>query len=434
VARIVLNTFGSFGDLHPYMAVAIGLKRRGHTPVIATAELYRTKVEAEGIGFAPVRPDIGEMAEDKEFLRKIWDPKRGTEFLLRDYIMPAVPQSFEDLLPVCEGADLLLTHAAAYAGPVVAEYLKLPWLSVVLQPMAFLSRYDPPVLPPALWLKRLEPFGPGVVGAVLSLGKRSTSHWAKPVAALRRKLGLPASNTNPMFEGQISPSGTLAWFSEHYAQPQPDWPARTRITGFPFYDQFGAGFEKWRGAPGGEAAELKRFLADGTPPVLFTLGSSAVMEPGAFYRESFAAAQQLGVRAILLAGGMPRESFPQPLPPSVCIASYAPYSEVMPFCAVSVHQGGIGTTAQALRAGKPMIVVPWAHDQPDNAARIVKLGCGRTVPRRDYTAKRATLELKRVLASDGYVRNAERIGRQIANEDGIENACSAIEEFLSPGC
>ncbi|MCU1294915.1 MAG: glucosyltransferase [Bryobacterales bacterium] len=430
MARIVLNTFGSFGDLHPYLAVAIGLKRRGHEPIVATAELYRAKVEAEGIGFAPIRPDIGEMADNKAFLRKVWDPKRGTEFLLRDYIMPAVEQSFEDLLPVCEKADLLLTHAAAYAGPVLAEYLKLRWLSVVLQPMAFLSRYDPPVLPPALWLKRLDRFGPSVIAVILQIGKRKAGSWAKPVTVLRRKLNLPPSEKNPLFEGQFSPFGTLAWFSDHYAQPQPDWPARTRITGFPFYDQLGAGLKRWSRAPESDAAELAEFLAKGPPPVLFTLGSSAVMEPGDFYRESFAAAQHLGVRAILLSGGMPRESFPQPLPSSVCIASYAPYSEVMPFCAASVHQGGIGTTAQALRAGKPMMVVPWAHDQPDNAARITKLGCGRTIPRKHYTAARAIMELKQVLANDGYARTAQRIGSQIANEDGVENACSAIEQFL----
>lgn len=430
MARIVLNTFGSFGDLHPYLAVAIGLKRRGHQAIVATAEVYRAKVEAEGVDFAPVRPNIGEMSDNKEFLQKVWHPKRGTQFLVRDYIMPAVEQSFEDLLPVCKNADLLLTHAAGYAGPVVGEHLKLRWVSVVLQPMAFLSRYDPPVLPPARWLRKIERLGPGVVGAVLNLGKRSAASWARPVAALRRKVGLPAASANPIFEGQFSPFGTLAWFSEAYAKAQPDWPAGTRVTGFPFYDQLGAGFERWSSDADGGLKETEQFLADGSAPILFTLGSSAVMEPGSFYRESFEAARRLGKRAILLAGALPRESFPQPLPNSIHIAAYAPYSQVMPFCAASVHQGGIGTTAQALRAGRPMLVVPWAHDQPDNAARVERLGCGRTIPRHHYTAASAIQELKRLVTDGSYSLNASEMGRKIAGEDGIETACSAVEALM----
>jgi UDP:flavonoid glycosyltransferase YjiC (YdhE family) len=413
------------------MAVAIGLKQRGHHPLIATAEVYRNKIEAEGIDFAPVRPDIGAMADNKALLEKIWDPKNGTKFLLRDYILPALEQSFEDLLPVCRDADLLLTHAASYGGPIAAEVLHLRWLSVALQPMAFLSRYDPPVLPPARWLRTLEPLGPGVVGPILALGKRSIASWAKPIVKLRQRLGLPAAKGNPMFEGQFSPFGTLALFSGYYAKAQPDWPVRTRITGFPFYDQLGVGLERWQPTAMSDAPGLARFLAEGPPPVLFTLGSSAVMHPGSFYHESLEAAKGFGIRAILLAGALPKQALGQTIPDSVHIASYAPYSEVMPLCAASVHQGGIGTTAQALRSGKPMIVVPWAHDQPDNAARIEKLGCGRTIPRNRYTAARVGSELESLLRDGRYAERAHALGSQIAQEQGIENACSAIDEFLA---
>jgi rhamnosyltransferase subunit B len=433
VARIVLNTFGSFGDLHPYLAIAIGLKQLGHAPVVATAEIYRAKIEAEGIGFAPVRPNIGELADNRKFLQQIWHPKHGTKYLVRDYIVPTVEHSFEDLLPVCEKADLLLTHAASFAGPLVAEYAELPWLSVALQPMAFLSRYDLPVFPHAPWLQALRRFGPAVTGALLALGKRQIRQWATPITALRRKLGLP-TRKDPLFEGQFSPFGTLAWFSEAFAKPQPDWPARTRITGFPFYDQFGEGSTRSALDLNTEAAALEGFLEAGSPPVLFTLGSSAVMHPESFYRESFEAAQNLGIRAILLAGVAPRENFPQPLPKSIHIAAYAPFSEVMPRCAVTVHQGGIGTTAQALRAGRPMIVVPWAHDQPDNAARIERLGCGITIPRNRYTAGRVAATIKNLLSKAATAGTAKEIGSQISSEDGIKNACSAIGQFLKEGC
>ena len=121
MARIVLNTFGSFGDLHPYLAIALGLKESGHRPVIATSEIYRTKVEEEGIEFQPVRPDAGELLDQPEFVRKLWDPKQGSKYLIRDYLAPRVEQAFHDLKQIAEAADLLLTHPAAYAGPIVAE-------------------------------------------------------------------------------------------------------------------------------------------------------------------------------------------------------------------------------------------------------------------------------------------------------------------------
>ncbi len=431
MARIVLNTFGSFGDLHPYLAVAIELKSRGHHVVLATAEVYRAKVEGEGIAFAPVRPNLGELIGNKQMLEKLWHPRRGSEYLIRDYVMPAVADSYEDLLPICNKADLLLTHLATFAAPIVAETLKIRWLSIALQPAIFLSRFDPPVLAPAPWLHHFSVFGPTVTGAILNFAKRQTAGWTKPVADLRKRLALPRSDANPIFEGQFSPFGTQAWFSRHFAQGQRDWPSHTCITGFPFYDKRGKGFEKSdTGNAVDEMKELRRFLDDGTPPVLFTLGSSAVMHPGSFYQESLQAATKLGVRAILLAGLLPRDAFPPTLPPSIFIASYAPYSEIMPLCTASVHQGGIGTTAQALRSGRPMIVVPWAHDQPDNAYRITQIGVGRTVPRSRYSAPRVAHELNQLLKTENYAKRAKEVGERISSENGIKTACDGIEKLL----
>jgi UDP:flavonoid glycosyltransferase YjiC (YdhE family) len=420
LARIVLNTFGSFGDLHPYLALAIELRRRGHQTIVATAEVYRTKVEAEGVEFAPVRPNVGELLDNPDLIAKLWDPRTGSEFLIRDYVMPQIDGSYDDLLAACLGADLLLTHAASYAGPVVAEKLGLRWLSVVLQPMIFVSRYDAPVLPGAAWLKHLYGDGGWLFSLLMRLANPKLMSWSKPLTDLRQRLSLPPSKTNPILEGQFSPFGTLAFFSEHFAKPQPDWPPHTAVTGFISYDKRGEGFGESSGGDG-----LARFLENGPAPVLFTLGSSAVMNPGTFYQESLAAAQSLGVRAVLLIGKLDRSQFPSVSPERVHFADYAPYSEVMPKAAVIVHQGGIGTTAQALRAGRPTIVVPWSHDQPDNAERLRKLGVSRTIPRSGYTAQRAARELERLLNSDGYRHRAAALAVKLATEDGLARAADA---------
>ncbi|HZQ55855.1 MAG TPA: glycosyltransferase [Bryobacteraceae bacterium] len=422
MARIVLNTFGSFGDLHPYLAIAIELRRRGHDPIVATSEVYRAKVQAEGLGFAPVRPDVGELLHQPEKIAKLWHPRRGTVFLIRDYLMPCVEQSYADLLEAASGADLIITHSAAYAGPTVAEALRLPWISIVLQPSMFLSRYDPPILPET-WLRAIYPLGPAARAAAFAMGKAWARTWAKPLLHLRRRLGL-STKSNPVFEGQLSPLATLALFSSRFAPPQPDWPGNVNVTGFVFYDRLGAGFESSSGE-----ADLLRFLQAGPPPVLFTLGSSAVTHPGEFYRESACAAQRLGCRAILLAGTAGRDALPD-APQSIFTADYLPYSSVMPQCAAIVHQGGIGTTAQALRAGRPMLVVPWSHDQPDNAERIRRLGIARVISRARYNAQRAEREIRILLEDKRYEDRARQIAEEIANEDGLKNACDCVEKIL----
>jgi UDP:flavonoid glycosyltransferase YjiC (YdhE family) len=430
LARIVLNTFGSFGDLHPYLALAFGLKARGHDPVIATSAVYRRKIEAEGIGFAPVRPDVGELLNRPDFVKKLWHPRLGTEYLIRDYLIPQVRESFEDLRAACQGADLLLTHVAAYAGPIVGEYLKIPWLSVALQPATFFSTSDPMVVPAAPWLRHLYPLGPSVFRLLMRIADWRIRKWIGPIQTLRREIGLPSTSFNPVMKGAVSPFGSLALFSKHFAKPQADWPPHTTQAGFVFYDQLGEGMPGVQNDKNHSEETLSDFLNSGPPPVLFTLGSSAVMQAGRFFSESMAAAQQLNLRAIMLVGNFDPEQWPSSIPSSIFITNYLPYSEIMPKAAAIVHQGGIGTTAQGLRAGRPTLVVPWAHDQPDNAERLRKLGVSRTIPRQRYRAKRVAKELSYLLNNKGYAQRAQQIGAQTASEDGLSCACDAIEAML----
>jgi UDP:flavonoid glycosyltransferase YjiC (YdhE family) len=162
---------------------------------------------------------------------------------------------------------------------------------------------------------------------------------------------------------------------------------------------------------------------------VFTLGSSAVFDAGGFYAESVAAVRKSGCRAVLLIGRDARNIPSTPVPETVFVAEYAPYSELLPRAAATVHQGGIGTTAQALRAGKPMIVVPYSHDQPDNGRRIVRLGVGRVIPRSRYRADRLALELTQLLANEKYSTSARAIAREMQREDGVAAACEGLEEI-----
>lgn len=431
MAKIVLNTFGSFGDLHPYLALGLELQRRGHQPIVATSEVYRAKVCGEGLAFHPVRPDVGELLDRPDLIEKLWDTRRGTTFLIRDYLAPRINEAFDDLKPVCKTADLLLTHGASYAGPIVGELLHMRWLSVALQPAGLFSATDPLYIPELPWVRHLYRFGPFVFRTVMKLADREIRRSIKPILNLRSKLGLSANGKNPITYGQFSPCGTIALFSRAFAKPQKDWPAQTTQAGFPFFDRLGKGFDRRQKEDSkSRDGKLAAFLDAGEAPILFTLGSSAVMQAGSFYQESMQAAQALGRRAILLIGQSNRGTLPVALPSSIYVAEYLPFSEVMPRAAVIVHQGGIGTVAQSLRAGRPMLIVPWAHDQPDNAERIQRIGAGRWLPRSRYRADRAAREIEPLLRSPLFAANAQRASEVISREDGTGTACDVIEAVL----
>ncbi len=169
MGRIILSTFGSLGDVHPYMAIALGLQARGHRAVIATSALYRRKVEAEGIGFHAVRPDLPDPAAARELIRRVMDARRGTEYVFRDLWLPHLRESYDDLTAAARGADLLITHPITFSGPLVAEKTGIRWVSSVLSPISFFSAHEPLVLPPSPLLTRLYALGPRAARVLLRL-------------------------------------------------------------------------------------------------------------------------------------------------------------------------------------------------------------------------------------------------------------------------
>jgi rhamnosyltransferase subunit B len=419
MARVALTTWGSLGDLHPFLAIAIGLKARGHTAVVATLPAWRENVERAGIEFRPIRPDVSPADPGaRDFVRKILDARGGPEFLFTQVFGPQMAEVYEDTVEAVRGADLLVSHQLPQTAPIVAERLGVKWVSCVVAPMGFLSACDPPTPPQFPGLRRLMAVHPLAGRAFNRMARGVTNRWMEPVYRLRAGLGMPRGG-HPLFEGQHSPVRVLALFSRLLGDTQPDYPRQTVITGFPFYDA----------APTRPAdPDLLAFLDRGEPPIVFTLGSSAVWIADDFYRVSIAAVRALGRRALLLVGENASALRAQ-VPESIGVFDYAPHGLVMPRASAIVHQGGVGTTAQALRAGRPALVVPFGQDQPDNARRVARLGVARTITRGQYRVDRLVRELS-LLAKPGYAERAHEVGVQVAAERGVENACDEIEKVL----
>ncbi len=413
--RIVFCTFGSLGDLYPLLALAREMKRRGHSPVVATSPSYRRLIEAEEIAFHPVRPDVD--VSDPSILRRVMDRRTGGRYLFCDIILPALRDSYEDTAKAAADADLLVIHPIVVAALLFARKSGCPWASVAVAPMSMCSAYDPPVFSGLPFAERLASFGPGLQNVLLKLIAAMFEPIWKPFREFEKELGLSPA-PNPLLWGH-SPHLALGLFSPVLAAPQPDWPANAHATGFPFLSH-----------NNGNTPELQRFLDSGEPPIVFTLGSAAVGAAGDFYEQSAEAAKRLGRRAVLLVGRDPENQPKHPLPPGVIAVQYAPHSAVFPRACVVVHQGGIGTTGESMRSGRPTLVVHYGHDQPDNAARLVRLGMARSIPRERYNANVSAREIQVLLDSKTYGQRAAAIGKQVRNENGTARACDLLGSLL----
>jgi UDP:flavonoid glycosyltransferase YjiC (YdhE family) len=419
--RIVFTTLGSLGDLYPYLALGLGMQARGYQAVIATSPCYQRQVESVGLLFRPLRPD-SDWVTDPERMGHYMHPRWGTIRVLREQILPMLRQSYEDTLAASDQADLLVCHPIAFATRLVAERRGLRWVSSLPFPLGLFSAHDPPLLPGVPELSQALRFlGPAFWKPLGQLLKRATRSWAAPWYELRREIGLPdAPNHNPLVDG-YSADLHLALFSKLLADRQPDWPTQTVLTGFPFYD---------RDNESGLPPLLERFLNAGPSPVVFTLGWSAATVAGSFFSCSVIAAQRLGCRAVFV-GRQP--GIVSDLPSGMIALDYAPFAELFLRAAAVVHPGGVGTTALAMRAGCPALIVPFAQDQLDNAARAARRGFARALNRSDYTPVRVAAELDRLLRDSTYRERAYVVQEQIQQEDGVRVACDALEALLRKG-
>ena len=417
MAKIVLATFGSLGDLHPKVALALELKRRGHTPTIAAMEFYREGIRSLGLDFHPIRPNVDPL--DRDLVREMMDRKDGTRKIIGDVIMANLRPMYDDISDAVTGAELLISGEIVYAARSVVDKTGIKWISTSLSPISFFSNEDPPVPPGYEWVEGLRFLGPMFHKIMFGMAKNTINDLYLPYRAFRRELGL-SEDHDPIFSGKFSRILHLAMFSKALAKPQPDWPTATLQSGFAFFDD--DIFD------GSMPSELETFLDAGEAPIVFTLGSAAAMDPGDFFEESIAAARSLDKRAVLLVGNFNEP--PAGLTKDIAAFNYAPYSRVFPRALCIVHQGGVGTTAQAMRAGVPQLIIPFANDQPDNAARCRRNGLGEVISRDNYNARTATETIRKIVADPKYKQRSFQASRVIAAERGTITACDAIDAVL----
>lgn len=418
-STILLATFGSLGDLHPFVALGCALKREGFSPIVATSELYRGFIEREGLGFAPIRPDIGDLTrrlgmDIGGIARRMAD---DDGFLFRELIYPCLRESYDDLMVSSEGAALVVAHGLAFSARAAAEKRGLPLVNILLSPLMFYSAYDPPLGAPFLAPRALTL---GYNRLLLWGLTRLAAHRCRPLRQLRSELGLPPRYGLELFSGAAE--ATIGLFSPLLAPPQPDHPRGTLIAGHSFHDRH-------RGEGETILPALKAFLDAGPAPIVFTLGSFFARDQDDHYRACVEAARRLGRRAVLLTHESGVAALREGLPAEMFAAAYVPHSLVFPCACAIVHHGGAGSAGQALRAGVPQLATPFAADQPDNAERLRRLGVALVLPRALVSAKTLARELGRLFADESYAMRARQVGAIVAREDGAAAAARRIAEI-----
>lgn len=408
--NVLLIALGSAGDVHPLVRLGLALERRGHSVTVITSGYFEGLLRRVGLKMIP----LGEAADYQTLTMHpdLWHPTKGPRLLCKYVVLPLIRPLYE-IVSRFDAADAVAVGSnIAFGARIAQEKTGLPMATFYLQP-AYLrsehqtSRINHLALPD--WLPRL------LKRAVFRALDRATDKIFLPeLNGLRAELGLPPIQ-GTCSEWLNSPQSIIGLFPDWYAPPQPDWPSQTRLTGFVSYD----GDESASLSP-----EVMRFLDAGSPPIVFTPGS-AMRHAGRFFKESVNACRLLGRRGMLLTPY--REQIPDALPEGVRHFDYLPFTQLLPRAAALVSHGGVGTLSRALAAGVPQLVMPTAYDQPDNAARVERLGVAASVPSQKYKARTVAEKLTALLTSSAVSARCRAVSEKFHADQPVDAACQLIE-------
>jgi rhamnosyltransferase subunit B len=415
MARIALLPFGSAGDVLPFLWLGKLLRQRGHEITVITASIFSQVVQQAGMEAVA----IGQPGDFEQLITdpRLWRLYHGTRLVFQQ-----AGQAVETWLrPLEERAtsgppfDLMLAPCTAFGARLFREKTGTPLLTVHLQPAAILSAQAPPVLFPGM--QHLKKLPLPLRRLLLHLPNPADLLAGPAVASACAARGLQPPRSL-WWDWSNSPDGVLCLFPEWFAPPQADWPQPLLQWDFPLEDLATQ-------QPIDES--LRQFLAQGSAPLIFTAGSANV-QAATFFQTAVAITTALQRRAVLVS--RTPAQLPSPLPPHITTTVYAPFSQLLPQAAAFIHHGGIGTLSQGFAAGIPQLIVPMAHDQPDNASRLTHLGAGMAMAPPRFTPERATSALHQLLTTPSIARAAADCREKTLHRRPLESLIRWIESRL----
>ncbi|MGQ0601455.1 MAG: glycosyltransferase [Anaerolineales bacterium] len=409
--HITLATYGTRGDVQPFVALGLGLQRAGHSVRLAAPQAFETFVARAGLSFAPLAGDpqtISQALVDSAG-RNPWRIYRE----LYRQAMPLAKSVFDSLVALCRDTDLLIHSFLLMVGAhSVARAMGVHDVSTQLIPLfgptGAVSRPMFPGLTPGPALNRLTHT---FFAQSFWWGNR-LGYWQ-----LRRQYPhlSPALHWPFADDGQ-RPTPLIYGFSRHVMPPPAEWQGRAHVTGYWFLDAE---------AEGQPPVALIRFLESGPPPVCIGFSSVVTREAKRLADIALTALRRTSQRGVLLGGwgGLQLSNQPE----SVFVLDAAPHDWLFPRATMVVHHGGAGTTAAGLRAGVPSLLTPFTTDQPFWAWRVEQLGVGpKAIPQSRLTSENLAAAIDRALHDTDMRYRAARLGEKIRAEDGVGQAVRLI--------
>ncbi len=412
---ILIPTIGSSGDVVPFLTLGNALSMRGHRVTILANPVFEERILNSGLSFI----ELGtESAYEKVTSNPdLWDPQKAFQLIAREFVLPSLRPLLNAIRNFNPQETLILACGFCFGARLAQDKWGYHVLTIHLQPAVLQSVYSPPRLGTLNFPDWLP--NPLTRIALRAIDRYITDPILSPeINQLRAELFLqPVQNVFSHWMHSLE--GVIGLFPDWFAPPQPDWPVNTELTGFIGNHNHNMAL----------SADTEDFLAMGESPILFTAGTSMKFAYS-FFEESVKACQILGCRGLLVTSDVGQ--IPENLPDTILHLPYAPFQALMPRCLAIVHHGGIGTIGQALKSAVPQLIVPFSHDQPDNAMRVRELGAGNWMSPARYRDKKVAIALERLIDS----RKVREISRLLASwvnfDKALEKTCQLIEMHL-PG-
>ncbi len=403
--HIIINAIGSAGDINPFLPVAAKLQKNGHRVDFLASPYFEDKVKRLGLNLLPLGTSEDYLSAVQN--PDVWNLEKAFP-LVWEMTMKSAEMAYEIIEKNHTAGDTFMIGSSLAIGARLAqEKLGIPLATVHLSPALMLSTYDTP-------RSATNPLPDWAPRPLKSIWRSATDALMldpvcrPPLNKLRAQLQLPPVS-RIITEWMHSPELVVCAFPEWFAKVQADWPANSFNSSFPLYKpEFDQDLSE----------ELQRFLAAGDAPIVITAGTAMafakpIMEMG------LKAAEAAGKRAVLVCNF--EEQAPLNLPPSAIHVKYANFQLLFQRAAMVIHHGGIGTTAMAFACACPQVIFPFAHDQPDNAMRLERLGVGKMIKDRSKLKdwSEAISAASKPSVRESAARCSELIRTSLAGEDSI---------------
>jgi UDP:flavonoid glycosyltransferase YjiC (YdhE family) len=405
MARIVISSAGTMGDFVPFVSLGKRLQARGHRVLMAINPAMLSLAADAGVEATPCGRIFGrEEAGRRAYVFDHWT-KMSDDAIRNEWRHVDIDRSYPELAAACRGADLLIASTLQAAAPMVHERLGIPWITASLLPMQF-PHPDTP--------------GPSTTEQEQSLRNELCDYFNR----IRSDLGFAKLAPYEWMHYRDSQRLILLASSPHFSQPRLDHLPQARMTGFWFDDDLG----DWS-----PDRELLDFMDVEPGPLVLTFSSLPVQDASRVVALHVEAAARLGRRLLIQSGWAQLDPTAIPggvMPEAVRFAGGVSHAWLFPRAAAVIHHGGVGTTAQAMRRGRTMLVEPYGNDQFFNARRVLRLGVGAAMHPHKLTVTGLTRILDEKVLTAAVRQNARELGARLQAEDGLTVACDLIEEQL----